>query len=367
MEVNKIFYKLNNENIRKFNICKMHQSTTFFIISNLNKISVDEIVRLLKNDRKIIIDDNAIVDINKIYEIKELLNDDLLFNNLLISQEAYIQMWFHEEFANLLFDLEILNKNDSHLIVNSDTFQNMAIKIRHIRQPNDLLKSLDNTIYLKKIIFDSFEKNEINLKDELKKVLEFGNDIKNNLISSSNIYIESLSKKYNVVCNVLDIDNSFYPEIEKTERIGLISTLDFDNKSLSKLDNNDLSYVLYDTKQENNHICWIDAVKIRRYIKKYGINKVVIENIENYDLFPEIKVCTEYSYNKHRTKTFIENANFSNSYALYQKFEGWRTPTLNLTDPNNVPEKLLIFIRELRKILRVRRISIKLNELEIIA
>lgn len=366
MNQNKIIYKLNNENVKKFPIVSNENTLTFFIISDFTNLSISEITRLLKNNRKIIIDDNAIVDIDKILNIKRSV-DVMQFKNLLISKEAYIKMWFHYEYANLLSELEILSVNDADKVVNSDIPLDIGIKIRYLENPEYLLKTLDSSIYLKKIVLEKFDDIEIDLKQEFEEIIKFGHEVKDNLISSSNIYIEDVSKNFNVVCNVLDVNNNFYPEVFDIEKYGIVSCVEFKNNLVAQFSEKDLLYVPSSLKKEEVKVGWIDAVKIKRAIKKQGIRKIILENVSLCDAFPEIKVCTEYGFNKNRTKTYFEQTTCDETIPLFTRFAGWRKLTDELINPNEVPYQLLYFVHELKRILEVKEIVIRLRNLEIAA
>lgn len=366
MYLNKIYYKINNENLKKFNVIDNSFVKTFFIVSDFSKISVDEVVRLLSNNRKIIIDDNAIVDIEKIYEIKATVDTKEAFENLFISKEAIIKTWLHTEHADLLFDLEILNENNSDNVVISDAYLNHGIKLKYLEKPNHLLKMLDSSIYVKKLIIDAFDDDiSINLKDEFESIINFGNQIKNNLITSSNIFIEELSKRYDVICNVLDIDNCFYPELNNCQRIGIASVFDFSTNAISFVEGNDISNLPESIKKEFLDASWIDAVKLRYYIKKQNISKVILENLEYFDNFSEIKVCNEYGVNQHRTKTYVNFDESDDVVPLYSKFVGWKTPIYNINDYRFIPKQVFVFLHSLKRLLCVKELVVRLANFEI--
>ena len=67
MGVKSIVYKLNSENFKEFKIDNSNNSETLFIIRDSDNIEVKEILRLLKNNRKILISDHSIIDCEKIF------------------------------------------------------------------------------------------------------------------------------------------------------------------------------------------------------------------------------------------------------------------------------------------------------------
>lgn len=366
MYLNKAIYKANNECLKKFNVISDDNLVkTYFILSNFSGISVNEIVRLLNNDRNIIIDDKSVIEIDKLYEIIELLDDEEKINNLKISKEAIIKLWFHQEYADLLHELEIIDNNNSDNIAKADLLTNSAIKIKYLDNPEYLLKVLDSSIYLKKTFLSQFQEIEIDLKKEFSKLINFKHDVNHLFINSSNIYIEQLSLKQNILCNVVNIENNFYPQAPNIEKWGVISLLDFDSESICNFDIKDLSYLPYSLKKEFSSISWIDAVKVRKILKKQAISKVLIENLDQYSNLKEIKVCTEYGFNRERTKTIYEFDKNDNIVPLYSKFIGWNRQIDNLENEEQIPNELLIFGHSLKRILNIDLIRIKLKNFEI--
>ncbi|MDE5545023.1 MAG: adenylosuccinate synthetase [Malacoplasma sp.] len=365
MNLNKIIYKINNENFKKFQVFNSPNTLNFFIISDFSKISTDEIIRLLNNDRKIIVDDNAIISVEKVMQILSGLQSESKKANLFISKEAYLKCWFHQKFSDLLSELEITNTNNPDLIVKSDIPLQIGIKLKYFDNPDYLLKVLDGTLYIKKIFLEKFENFKFDLKLEFERLLTFGRAIKDNLITSANIFVENQAKNYNVVCNVLDLDNNFYPEIDGIEKWGILSCVDLDNSIVAYLNEQEISNLPYFLKYNGRSFGWIDAVKIKRNIQKQNIKKIILENIEWLDNFEELKICTEYGFNFMRTKTLPQINKVDKTSALYTKFDGWNKDTKNLLFAEEVPCEMLYFIHELKRILGVEEISLKLQNLEI--
>lgn len=365
MNSNKIIYKINNESVKKFQVFNTPNTLTFFIVSDFSKISTDEIIRLLNNDRKIIIDDNAIVNVERITEIISNLTNKDKIKNLYISKESYLQCWFHKEFSDLLSELEILSDSNPDSVVKSDIPLQVGLKLKYFENPEYLLKVLDGSLYIKKIILEKFDDFKFNLRNEFENLLNFGKLIKDNLVTSSNIFIEKISRQYNVVCNVLDLENNFYPEIDSIEKWGVLSCVDFDNDVVASLSETELTRLPQFLHFQNKSYGWIDAVKIKRNIKKQNIKKIILENLDWLDNFEELKICTEYGFNCVRTKTLPQINKVDKTIALYTKFDGWNKITKTLLNPEDVPYEMLYFIHELKRILNVETICLRLQNLEI--
>ncbi|RXY97223.1 hypothetical protein D8X55_00795 [Malacoplasma penetrans] len=365
MNLNKIIYKINNENFKKFQVFNSSNTLNFFIVSDFSKIPPQEIIRLLNNDRKIIIDDNSIVSVETIKEIFSTLQFSDKLKNLYISKEAYLQCGFHKDFSDLLAELEIINESNADLIVKSDIPLQAGLKLKYFENPDYLLKVLDGTLYIKKIFLEKFDNFKFSLKNEFENLLKFGTIVKNNLISSSNIFIEEISKNYNVICNVLDLENNFYPEIDNIEKWGLLSCVDLDSNLVASLNSEESNHLPGFLHLESKNFGWIDAVKIKRNIKKQNIKKIILENIEWLDNFEELKICTEYGFNFMRTKTLPQINKVDKTIALYTKFDGWNKETKSIINPEDVPFEMLYFIHELKRILCIETIYLRLQGVEI--
>lgn len=360
----KIVYKLNNENLKEFDVSNDANTDTLFLIMDFTKIPELEVIRLLKKNRKIIISDDAILDIDKLLWIKnQLINEPHYFNNLLISKESFIKSWFHHEYYDLLKELEIFSKLKSDDIVRSDVNLDIGIKIKFFENPDYLLKILDNSLYIKKIIIERFNDFNFNLSNEFDKLINFYHNIKTNLISSISIFIEQNYNDKNLICNILDNKiNANLLNIESLN-LGIVSCLDRSESAISRMSEYEKSHI-FQTKI-NENIGWIDVVKIKSLIKQLNIKSVKLDEIFKYDLLEEIKVCTEYGFNMQRTKS-IQTINECDSIVpLYTRFRGWRQQSSNLQNPEDVPFEMLYFISELKKLIDVEEVIVTLNYLEI--
>ncbi len=363
MNLSKLFYKINNENVKKFEIINFKNVDIYYIVKNFSNISVNEIVKLLENDKKIIIADNAIVCMEKITNVKNKLNDDKKFSNLLISKEAYIKTVFHEEYSNLLHSLEIFNAKDSDAVVRSDIALDLGIKFSYFSVPDYLLKVVDGSLFTKKIVFEKFGHSCFDLKEIFDEIINFGHEIKNNLIISSNMFVEKISSDSNMVCNIFDIENDFHPEIKNVQRWGIISPFDFIDSSRA-LTTAEMKKIPKDIKKEFKKMSWIDLVSIKHNLKKQNITNVIFQDIEYYDDLDEIKVCSANIYSNEMTKSFIDKSS-SNMHPLFTKFKGWKKDTQQITEYNDIPSELLDFLKWMKNFLDINRVVVRLKEFEI--
>ncbi|MCF0217722.1 MAG: adenylosuccinate synthetase [Malacoplasma sp.] len=365
MAYNKIFYKINSEDIKKFPLNDAKGFENFFIISDLSKINISEIINLLNNNRKVVIDDNAIVSFEKIVIIFKNLASIENQKYLFISKEAYLKMWFHQEYSKLLNTLEIIGENNSNWVVESDIPLQTGIKFKYFEKQEYLLKILENSLYTKNTFSKIFDGIEFNVQQEYQKMLKFYKLIKNNLIPSSSIFIEHIAKKFNVVCNVLNSKNDFHPEIKNMKRNGIVSCIDTDNNLIANLSNQEKKLLPQYVLQNHSNFGWLDLVKTKTKIKSQNISEIFLENIEWLSHFEEIKVCSEYGFNFMRTKSIPNISQVDKVLPLYTKFDGWNKPVAKLNNENDVPIEMMYFIHELKHILEVSRIVVRLRYLKI--
>lgn len=363
MSVKSIFYKLNNELVKEFDVYNSKDLNTLFIIKDFLNIDVNEIVRILKNNRKILISDHTILDMDKLLKIKnELYGQDNLFLNLLISKECYIKNWFHNEYYEVLKELEISNMFTVEDIVRSESFIKTSIKLKYFDSPSYLLKTLDSSLFIKKMSLESFDVFKYDLANEFNKLIDFYKEIINNLVPSTSIFIEQFSKENNLICNV--VDNLAYEELVSIdgERVGVISAIDISKNCVAEM--NEIEKISINIKP-NAHIGWIDIVDLKHKIKTLNIDKLYIKDLDKYNNLLEIKVCSEYGFNNNRTKSIQDIDEMDSICPLYSKFDGWQREILNIEDPNDVPCELLYLISEIKKMSSVKEVVVLLNHLEI--
>lgn len=360
----KIVYKLNNDNLKEFDVLNDVDTETLFLIKDFTKIPELEVIRLLKKNRKIIISDGAILDVDKLLWIKnQLIKEPHYFNNLLISKETFIKSWFHHEYFDLLKELEIFSNMKSDDIVRSDINLDIGIKVKYFENPDYLLKILDNSLYIKKIVIERFNQFDFNLSQEFDKLISFYHSIKSNLITSISIFIEQNYNDKNLVCNILDNKISGQLLNISSTNFGVVSCLDRSDKIVARMSEYEKSHI-FETKI-NENIGWIDVVKIKSLVKQLNIKTIKLDEIFKYDLLEEIKVCTEYGFNMQRTKSVQSVSECDSMVPLYTRFRGWRQQSSNLENPEDVPFEMLYFISELKKLIDVEEIVVTLNYLEI--
>ncbi len=363
MGVKSIVYKLNSENFKEFKIDNSNNSETLFIIRDFDNIEVKEILRLLKNNRKILISDHSIIDCEKILLIKKsLIENPQLFKNLFISKEVYLKTWFHNDYYDILKELEITNLLSVDDIIKSEAFTRIVIKLKFFDCPSYLLKCLDSSLFLKKLSLESFKVFKFDLVEEFNKLVNFYKEVEDNLVASTSIFIEQNSKEYDIVCNV--VDNLVYEDLINIEssKIGIASALDITENTVAQMTPFEKHQVNFPAESS---VGWIDVVDLKYKIKKMNIDTLYVNGLELYNNLEEIKVCSEYGFNGNRTKSPQDIDECDSIVPLYSKFDGWQKEILDIQEPSDVPCELLYLISEIKKLTSVNEIVVLLNYLEI--
>lgn len=100
---------------------------------------------------------------------------------------------------------------------------------------------------------------------------------------------------------------------------------------------------------------WLDLVALRHACRINGIEKIAITKLDVLDNFEKIKVCTAYEWNgREITEVPMDLSELWHIKPLYKEFDGWMTPTTNITSYTELPtmaRKYLDFITEDLKVI----------------
>jgi len=95
---------------------------------------------------------------------------------------------------------------------------------------------------------------------------------------------------------------------------------------------------------------WIDLVALRYAVRINGINEIALTKLDVLDQFDEIKACTDYTIDGHKTRHFPLNLKkLDEAQPVYVTLPGWNQSTVKVTSRSELPEntrKYLNFIEE---------------------
>jgi adenylosuccinate synthase len=89
---------------------------------------------------------------------------------------------------------------------------------------------------------------------------------------------------------------------------------------------------------------WLDIVALKYAVMINGVNFVIMTKADVLDDFDEIYACVAYNYNG-RNVDSIPFEFDENIQPVYKNFKGWKTITGNCTQPGQLPENLIAYIR----------------------
>lgn len=356
---NYFIYKLNKNFKNEFTLNSSKNFNNFFIIEDIDLVSPNEIIRLLKNNRKIIFADYAIMDTSYLDDLQKLLANEnsSYINKLFISKEIYIRTKKTKYYAGFIKKLNFNETLNDKNIFLSDKELHCAIQIKDLYHRNLTAKKLNQSTFLKNVILEKFNIKEITIESEIKEIINSIIFFKKYLIESVMIFFEKNNESN--VCFPIGKELLTNHKFISTKNIGIISAIDFDKNSQCPIIEKDLMNIPYKEK------CgWIDIVKMKDKVIKLSIDEIVIENLNFYSVLEEINTCNEYGIKNYSTKILSQNIN-EQIIPFYIRFDGWQKDVSNITNEKDIPIELLYFLSELRKLIGVKVISTKLNYLEI--
>lgn len=93
---------------------------------------------------------------------------------------------------------------------------------------------------------------------------------------------------------------------------------------------------------------WLDLVALRYSVMINGVTQLIMMKSDVLDDFDIIKVCTSYMVDGMETSEMPYDIN-CNIKPLYKEFDGWKTDCSKITDKDNIPEKLIEYIKFIEK------------------
>ncbi|MCK5707576.1 MAG: adenylosuccinate synthase [Candidatus Aureabacteria bacterium] len=97
---------------------------------------------------------------------------------------------------------------------------------------------------------------------------------------------------------------------------------------------------------------WFDALAVRYAVRVNGIDSLAITKLDILDGFKEIKICTSYKCGDKVIDQFPVDV--TNCIPQYETIEGWNSPTDNIRDYKDLPEKAVKYINRLSELTGVK-------------
>ena len=95
---------------------------------------------------------------------------------------------------------------------------------------------------------------------------------------------------------------------------------------------------------------WLDAAALKRSMIINGISGVCITKLDVLDGLPEIKICVGYRLRGERIDILpLDADDISACEPVYEHFEGWREPTVGITQWERLPENARRYLERIQQ------------------
>ena len=96
---------------------------------------------------------------------------------------------------------------------------------------------------------------------------------------------------------------------------------------------------------------WFDAVATRHSAMVNGIDQLAVTNIDGLDTLETVQICIAYKHGKHRLEHMPNDAGvLAACEPVYAEFEGWLTPTHEITSYKKLPVKCRKYLAALSEL-----------------
>lgn len=95
---------------------------------------------------------------------------------------------------------------------------------------------------------------------------------------------------------------------------------------------------------------WLDLVALKYSVMVNGITEIALTKMDVLNLFPEIRLCTGYTYNDKRLKSFPADCSTLEGVTLeYETMPGWQSSLAGMTSFDELPEAARNYIHRIEE------------------
>ena len=98
---------------------------------------------------------------------------------------------------------------------------------------------------------------------------------------------------------------------------------------------------------------WIDLVALRFACMINGVTQIVMTKADILDGLEELKVCNSYRINGEERNDVPFQMNRLNIEPIYKSFQGWHTDISNVSNHDNMPEKMKMYVNHMNEFVQV--------------
>lgn len=371
------------------------------VISNNKLFKLNLIPSAIFNPRnRVVISQGVFLNLNVLLdELNYLTNNQVLTNNLYISDKCHLIFNFHVEMDRLLGELnddikdEFIYKGSSSC--NSDKALKLGIRICDLFDFNSLLQKLQKNLQFKNILLVKYGKQIFNPYTVAKQYFELGQKIKPFVINTSALLNYAYERKNKILFEaddsiMLDVDYGNYPNttannvmaslasgtgiaINKFKRIlGVVkaySVKEDNSYFITEIENQGFLSLIREKRKEHNlsdnkltkKIGWLDLFLLKYVVSVSGLTELAITSIEELSSVIKLKVCVGYSKNG-KILNYMPSSieELKKCEPIYQELEGWNQDVSNIRNYDDLPDNLknyIIYIESFLKV-KVRFISV---------
>ncbi|MDE5767118.1 MAG: adenylosuccinate synthetase [Malacoplasma sp.] len=342
---------------------------------------------------RIVLSQGVFINPNVLLEELNILNNNqVLTNNLYISDKSHIIFNFHIEMDKLLGELNGENKNEIvYKGINScgsDKVLKLGIRICDLFDFNLLLQKIQKNLQFKNVLFIKYGKQIFNPYSVAKQYFELGQKIKPFIINTSALLNYAYDRKNKILFEaddsiMLDVDYGNYPyisadnavvsvasgtgiAINKFKRIlGVIKAYSVKNDNscfLTEIQNQGLLSLIREKRREYNadvkqlkRIGWLDLFLLKYVVSVSGMNEIAITSISELTNVGKLKACIGYQKNG-KNLNYMPSAleELKKCEPIYTEFDGWNQDVSNLKSYDDLPDNLKKYILYIESFLKVK-------------
>jgi adenylosuccinate synthase len=98
---------------------------------------------------------------------------------------------------------------------------------------------------------------------------------------------------------------------------------------------------------------WLDIPVLKFANMINGFDELAICKLDKLDLLEEIKICSAYEYEGQIIKSFTTATILEKVKPVYETFQGWQTPTTNISDFEELPQNAKKYIYRIEELVGV--------------
>ena len=332
---------------------------------------------VLHKECKLVIGNGVVIDPRVLIKELNMLKEEKLSTNLLISDRAHLIMPYHVDIdyhlTNYQNELAAGSTRSGIAPVYADKLYRHGLRVTDLLNKDLFAKRLRKSFDFNRSLVENVFKESFNHKYEeiLNEFLEYGLVIRQYVTNVTELLSSALENNEQIMFEgaqgaCLDVDHGLYPyttssntiagQVEAGSGIGFNRSKKIVGIAKAYLTyvgrgpfpteiNDDIGDMLREVGKEYGATTgrprrcgWFDAVAARYTAQLNGLHSLVITKLDILSGLDTIKVCTGYRYEDSETK-LMSNVinNLGDVKPIYNEFKGWEEDISNITSYSSLP------------------------------